>query len=123
MRNFVLVSAAALMLSAAPAMANPMALAGAGAAAQAASEAASQSDQTSTNKTGDTTVVSGALGQAQTALSQSGPCGKGNRFLFGLLEWTDYSSKCFNYHMAIEAEHVGNHERANMWVKRADGIE
>ena len=122
MRSFVVASAAIVLFSTVPAMANPMALAAAGAAAQAESDSISQSNPTSSSKTGDTTTIAGALGQAPTALSQSGPCGKGNKFGFGLLEWSDYSSKCFNYHMAIEAERNGQYERANEWVKRADGL-
>jgi len=78
---------------------------------------------TSTNSSKDnSTSVGAALGQAPTALSQQGICGKGTKFVFGALEWSDYSSKCFNYQIAIIAAEKGDWELANQWVKRADDM-
>lgn len=107
-----------------PLVAGPVAQAAAGAVAGSEAEAgagASSSGSVS-NKGGDTNAYGGAIGQAPTAVG-NGPCGKGNKLAFGALEWTDYSDKCFNYSLAIEAERAGQYERANAWVRRADGIE
>lgn len=73
------------------------------------------------NETGNSRALGVGLGQAPTAVS--GRCGKGNKFGFGALEWTDFSSKCFQYELAIIAEQAGQYERANAWVRRADGLE
>jgi len=75
-----------------------------------------------TNESGDSRSLGVALGQAPTALSVEGVCGKGTKFVFGVLEWSDYSSKCFNYQIAIVAAQKGNWELANQWVERADGM-
>ena len=113
--------------SAKPLAAEAAASAVAGAAAQSKAGAVASptvndtSAMASKNKS-ETTSYGGALAQAPTALSLGGFCGKGNRFLFGALEWSEYSSKCFNYMLAIQAEEAGNFERANEWVKRADDM-
>ncbi len=80
------------------------------------------SDNSVTNKSGDSTSVGAALAQAPTALSVGGICGKGTKFVFGALEWSDYSSKCFNYMIAMEAAKRGEWSLANQWVERADGM-
>ncbi len=67
----------------------------------------------------NSTAVGAALGQAPTAAHG---CLKGNKFAFGLLEWTDDSSKCENYRIAFEAARQGNWDLANQWVSRADGM-
>ena len=72
------------------------------------------------NGSGDTTAVGVGLGQAATALSPGGICGMGIKFLFGATEWSQYSSKCFNYMIAMEAAKRGEWELANQWVIRAD---
>lgn len=72
------------------------------------------------NESGDT--VAAALGQAPSALSVEGVCGKDNRFAFGAIQWSDYSSKCFNYQLALIAAQTGNWTLANQWVERADGM-
>ena len=71
-----------------------------------------------TNKSGDSRALGVALSQAPTAVT--GICGKGTKFGFGALEWTDFSSKCFNYMIALEAAKQGNYDLANQWVERAD---
>lgn len=134
MKKLFATTAVALLLSA-PAFASPMtaiAAADALAAAQADADAKAAAigaakngdvtggDTTSKTKTGDT--VAAALGQAPSALSPSGICGKDNRFAFGALQWSDYSSKCFNYQIAIIAAQAGNWTLANQWVERADGM-
>lgn len=75
----------------------------------------------SANSHDDSTTVGVGLAQAPTA--GAGPCAKGTKFAFGAVEWTDFSDKCLNYELAIIAEKAGQYERANAWVRRADGIE
>ena len=131
-----------------PALANPLAIAG----VEAVTTAVAQSEATSgsvsngtgigeggtgvgqggsssgsvSNHTGDTNAIGAALSQSESALSVEGVCGKDNRFAFGLLQWSDYSSKCFNYQMAILAalsRDIPADQRwtlANQWVERAD---
>ena len=129
-------AAVAVLFSTGVAFANPGAVAVAGAAAGAISGSSSESTGVGTgvgvggdsssgdvsNKSGSTNLYSGAIGQAPTAVSPSGHCGKGTKFGFGALEWTDYSSKCFNYHLAEIAATQGNWELANQWVVRADDM-
>lgn len=76
------------------------------------------SDNDVNSGNGDTQALGVALGQAPTAVS--GICGKGNKFGFGALEWTDFSSKCFNYMIAMEAAKRGEWDLTNQWVERAD---
>lgn len=78
------------------------------------------SSVTNSNGNGDTTSIGAALGQAPSALSPAGICGKDTRIALGVLQWSDYSSKCFNYQIAIVAAQAGNWELANQWVARAD---
>jgi hypothetical protein len=87
-----------------------------------------------TSKSGDTTALGFSFNQAATALSAAGICGKGSKFGFGAVEWSDYSSKCFDYHMAMQAQQAGLQAAiagnpdladklftsANEWVARAD---
>ena len=145
MRNLFGGSLLALVLTTGSASANPGAIAVAGAGALANSNSSTYSDTSSSavgvggdggsalglggdasgnisNKSGDTNVYGGAIGQAPTAVSPGGHCGKGTKFIFGALEWTDYSGKCFNYHLAEIAAQQGNWELANQWVKRADDM-
>jgi len=116
---------ALLATIATPAFASPFAVAGAEAVAVAAQGQGQQQGQSNENSgsinndTGNSRSLGVALGQAPTAVS--GICGKGNKLLGGLLvEWTDFSSKCFNYMIAIEAAKQGNYELANQWVVRAE---
>ena len=111
-------------LSTAPANATPpIAIAGAAAVAEANGEGgAGGAGGTSNSRTGGSNTYGGALGQAQSALSAGGICGKDTKFVFGVLQWSDYSSKCFNYHMEMIAAESGDWELANQWVKRADGM-
>lgn len=88
--------------------------------ADAAAKAAGGRGGSSSTKTEGS--VGAALGQAATALSVEGVCGKGTKLAFGALEWSDYSSKCFNYQLAIIAAQHGQWENANRWVERADGM-
>ena len=81
-------------------------------------EGGSSSSSNSTKN--DSTSVGVGLAQAPTAIS--GICGKGNKFAFGALEWTDFSSKCFNYMIALEAAKRGEWDLTNQWVTRADGM-
>lgn len=82
----------------------------------------------SSSDTGDNTTIAGALGQAMSALSVGGICGKDSKFAFGLVQWSDYSSKCFNYTIAIEIarDHsipvAERFDLVNMWVERADSM-
>lgn len=119
-----LIASLAVTLIATPALATPLApVAVSGAEAIAGAAAGSQSGATggSSNVRQDgSNSYAGALGQSPSAING---CGKDNRFGFGLLQWSDFSDKCFNYNMAIEAENRGDYERANAWVRRADGIE
>ena len=113
-----------------PALASPFAAAGVEAAAgaiasqgqgQGQGQQQGQSNENSgsvNNETGNSRALGVALGQAPTSVS--GICGKGNKFAFGALEWTDFSSKCFNYMIALEAAKQGNYDLANQWVVRAD---
>ena len=75
------------------------------------------------NHSGDTTSIGAALGQAPSALSPAGICGKDTRIALGALQWSDYSEMCFQFQLAIIAEQAGQYERANLWVKRAQGME
>lgn len=116
--------ALALALSSWPALANPIvAEAGAkalsGALATGTGSGGDASNGGVTNKSGDTNALGVALGQAPTAAQG---CLKGNKFAFGLLEWTDDSSKCENYRIAFEAARQGRWDLANKWVRRADGM-
>lgn len=74
----------------------------------------------SSNTTGDTKALGLGIAQAPTAVS--GICGKGNKVGFGAFEFTDFSSKCFNYMIAMEAAKRGEWALANQWVERADGM-
>lgn len=116
MRTLILAATTAIMFSGA-AYANPAAVAIAGAEAVQGQDASS-SNTTSTHN--DTTTVGAALGQAPTAVSPNSHCGKGTKFLFGALEWTDYSDKCFDRELAMIAATRGEWELANQWVVRAD---
>ena len=116
---------ALLALVATPAFANgPIAVAGALAnAEQYQSQLQGQgqsSDNSVTNRSGgDSRALGLALGQAPTAAYG---CLKGNRIVFGLIEWTDDSSKCENYAIARIAANRGEWDLANQWVSRADGL-
>lgn len=115
-----MIAAAALAATfASPAMAfGPVAAAGALSAANADADANSRATGGSASSKDDSTTVGVGLGQAPTAGSDW--CAKGTKFGFGALEWTDYSSKCMQFRLAIIAEQAGNHERANLWVQRAE---
>lgn len=82
----------------------------------------SASGGTAENNSGDTNAFGGALGQALSALSPGGICGKENRFGWGFIQWSEYSDKCFNYTIAIKAAERGEWETANAWACRADGM-
>ena len=119
---------AGVLLFSTSAYASPIAVAGAQAIAGAAAEGGTgvgigeggSSNGSVSNESGDSRSLGVALGQAPTAVS--GICGKGNQFAFGALAWTDFSSKCFNYMIAIEAAKRGEWSLANQWVERADGM-
>lgn len=76
-----------------------------------------------TNKSGDSRALGIALGQAATAAAG---CEKGNKFAFGLLEWTDHSSKCALYEAAAIAEAAAaqapDQETANFYYIRANEL-
>lgn len=126
---------ALLAVLAGPALANPIAVAGAQAVAGSVAESNSfaGAESTGVGVGGGATSSSGsnstknettgyAVGLSQAPTAVSGVCGKGNKFAFGALEWTDFSSKCFNYMIALEAAKRGEWELANQWVVRADGM-
>lgn len=139
------VAAAALLVSANAAYAfGPVAVAGSEAAATAiASQNQGQgqgqdqgqlqgqsSDNSVTNKSGDSRALGVALGQAATAAQG---CLKGTKFAFGLVEWTDHSTKCALYGAAALAEaaagvapstDIANYYyiRANELMARAEGL-
>lgn len=145
MRNLLAgVAAAAFILSSGSAWAfGPVAAASAEAAASAIAQAQQQQRQTQTqgqgqssdnsvnNHSGDSRALGVALGQAATAASG---CLKGNKFAFGLLEWTDHSTKCALYEAAALAEgaaaiapnqDIANYYyiRANELMAKAEGLE
>jgi len=105
-----------------PIVASAAASAVAGAASEGGDAYQGQGQSSNNSSKSDTTSVGAALAQAPTALSNAGICGKGTKFIFGALEWSDYSSKCFNYMIAMEAAKRGQWELANQWVIRADGM-
>lgn len=127
------VSAAALLLSVGTASANPGAVAAATAVqgqmqgqAQGQGQGQGQSQRNTgsvSNKSGDSRALGVALGQAPTAAQD---CLKGTKFLFGLLEWTDDSSKCENYAAARIAENAAaradNLEESDYYMKRANEL-
>lgn len=126
MRIGMCLTAAALAMACAPAAwaFGPAAVAGAQAisGAVAEGEGGSGIGGTAENNSGDTNVFGGALGQALSALSPGGICGKENRFGWGLVQWSEYSDKCFNYTIAIKAAERGEWAAANAWACRADGM-
>ena len=122
MRTLILVATTAVFMSSA-AYAHPVMAVASAVAEQAQGQQQGQ-DQSSSNSNSthnDSTTVGAALGQAPTAVSPNSKCGKGTKFFFGLLEWTDYSDKCFDREMAmIAAAQYNNWELANQWTTRAD---
>ena len=120
MRTLILAATTAIMFSGA-AYANPAAVAGAQAIAGAGAIAGGGDGTggSASTKT-ESTTIGAALGQAPTAVSPNSHCGKGTKFLFGALEWTDYSDKCFDRELAMIAAARGEWELANQWVERAD---
>ena len=122
---------ALLAIVSGPALANPIAVAGAqavagavagsqsGAAAEGGTAVGTGGSSGGNSTKNETTGYAVGLSQAPTAASG---CLKGNKFAFGLLEWTDDSGKCENYRIAFEAARQGNWELANQWVQRADGM-
>lgn len=128
-----ILAGALVALVSTPALANPLLIAGAESFAaqnqkqlqdqgqdQGQAQGQKQTGGNVQNKTDGS--VGAALGQAATALSVEGVCGKGTKIAFGALEWSDYSSKCFNYQIALMAAQSGEWELANEWVQRADGM-
>ena len=125
---------ALLAVLAGPALANPIAVAGAQAVGSvAASNSFAGAASTGVGVGGEATSSSGgnstknettgyAVGLSQAPTAVSGVCGKGNKLAFGALAWTDFSSKCFNYMIALEAAKRGEWSLANQWVERADGM-
>lgn len=130
---------AATIIFSAPAFANPAVVAVATTAigqsqgqkqGQKQSQGQGQTSQ-NLNKTEGSWSVGAALGQAPTAASG---CLKGTKFAFGLLEWTDHSSKCSLYELAAVAEEAAAHAtdtqtanfyyiRANELRAKADGLD
>ena len=127
MRNLLIAATVSTFCFAGTAFANPISAVAVAQQLQAQGQLQGQEQnqgQTSSNNSSthnDSTTVGAALGQAPTAISANSKCGKGTKFLFGLLEWTDYSDKCFDREMAmIAASQFNNWELANQWTERAD---
>jgi hypothetical protein len=82
-----------------------------------------KSNNSVTNKTGDSRSLGVALGQAATAAQG---CLKGTKFLFGLLEWTDVSDKCVYFQQAAIAETAAatsrDNDEANFWLTRSNEL-
>ncbi len=120
--------AAGMVLAASNAGATPPIVAAAGAQAIAGAAATGGEGGTGTGGSGgsatskdNSTTVGAALGQAPTAAA--GDCAKGTKGGFGVIEWTDFSDKCLNYALAMEAARQQRWDLANQWVRRADGME
>jgi len=130
MKTLLSTAAVCGLLVCGPAFANPAALAVASSAASATGIGKGGAGGSATSKTGDNTAIGAALGQAATAAQN---CLKGTKFLFGLLEWTDDSSKCELYGQAAIAETAAAmasdpetrnfyYIRANELLARAEGL-
>ena len=118
MRTLILAATTAVFMSSA-AYANPVTAVAV--AEQLQGQQQGQEAMNSNSTHNESTTVGAALGQAPTAVSPNSKCGKGTKFLFGALEWTDYSDKCFDREMAmIAASQYNNWELANQWTERAD---